>query len=175
MKYYLGQRDAAHLWKCQPNNWLPRRVKMTFEQIFCKKVRDDKFLLGWNPRDGGRLVLSHLGISSLGRFDLFNDNDDQSCFLTAGLATWIFNGGYTSLYFEVTPSKLCEKNTSQLYFSLANTGFFGRFLNFRLSSFRPTTSPTGYTGLVFVRCFLLVLPTTILSTGIRLISGQNRL
>ena len=26
MKYYVGQRDKAHLWKCQPNNWLPRRV-----------------------------------------------------------------------------------------------------------------------------------------------------
>ena len=37
MKYYLGQRDAAHLWKCQPNNWLPRRVKMKFEQIFLQK------------------------------------------------------------------------------------------------------------------------------------------
>ena len=132
MKYYLGQRDAAHLWKCQPNNWLPRRVKMTFEQIFCKKVRDDKFLLGWNPRDGGRLVLSHLGISSLGRVDLFNDNDDQSCFLTAGLATWIFNGGYTSLYFEVTPKKLCEEKNISIIFQFGKHGILWSLLEFPL-------------------------------------------
>ena len=31
-------------------------------------------------------------------------------------------------------------------FSLASTGFFGRYLNFHLCSFPPTTSHTGYTG-----------------------------
>merc|ERR1719339_890355 len=25
MKYYVGQKDKPHLWKCQPNNWLPRK------------------------------------------------------------------------------------------------------------------------------------------------------
>ena len=100
--------------------------------IFCKKVRDDKFLLGWNPRDGGRLVLSHLGISSLGRFDLFNDNDDQSCFLTAGLATWIFNGGYTSLYFEVTPKKLCEEKNISIIFQFGKHGILWSLLEFPL-------------------------------------------
>ena len=27
MKYYVGQRDKADQWKCQPNNWLPRKVE----------------------------------------------------------------------------------------------------------------------------------------------------
>jgi len=63
MKYYVGQRDAAHLWKCQPNNWLPRRDEI------------HEMVVGWFSLTLGSV-------------------------LSAGLATWIFNGGYTSLYFE---------------------------------------------------------------------------
>merc|ERR1712038_98493 len=63
MKYYVGQRDKAHLWKCQPNNWLPRRDEI------------HEMVVGWFSLTLGSV-------------------------LSAGLATWIFNGGYTSLYFE---------------------------------------------------------------------------
>merc|ERR1712012_1353937 len=63
MKYYVGQRDKAHLWKCQPNNWLPRRDEI------------HEIVVGWFSLTLGSV-------------------------LSAGLATWIFNGGYTSLYFE---------------------------------------------------------------------------
>jgi len=63
MKYYVGQRDKAHEWKCQPNNWLPRKDEI------------HEMVVGWFSLTLGSV-------------------------LSAGLATWIFNGGYTSLYFE---------------------------------------------------------------------------
>jgi len=63
MKYYVGQKDKPHLWKCQPNNWLPRKDEI------------HEMVVGWFSLTLGSV-------------------------LSAGLATWILNGGYTSLYFE---------------------------------------------------------------------------
>ena len=140
MKYYVGQRDKAHEWKCQPNNWLPRKVRRQIphkytntdtktqrhtnkktsnwlphkvkssdsmtqsSHVTCDKQKENTensfltpviviwnetqiqrqrhtqqhvcihwimyFPPGWNPRDGSRLVFSHLGLSSLSRLPL---------------------------------------------------------------------------------------------------------
>ena len=143
MKYYVGQKDKPHLWKCQPNNWLPRKVRRFHSCVIFKfgpictnipitQRHKDKYansnlhilnapkdeihemVVGWFSLTLGSVLSAGSDFSR--KISKIYENLNStliiySCLIT-GLATWIFNGGYTSLYFEVNLKELCQLKIS---------------------------------------------------------------
>ena len=83
MKYYVGQKDSPEEWKCQPKYWLSRKVRI----VYTCRTQD----LTLTPCLQDELHEMAVGVFSL----------TLGSVLSAALATWVTNGGYTSLYFDL--------------------------------------------------------------------------
>ena len=96
-------KDKHEHTNSNPLWWMPPRMKSMrwwlggFLSPWAQFSQQVHSFQGKSPRS----VRNQIQLFNLGRFSLFNENYDQTCLIT-GLATWILNGGYTSLYFEVT-------------------------------------------------------------------------